>query len=65
MRRTSQCSRHASAVRSPKAKWLRDFSTTKAAFDPKLWDPGDENATLQDPGDNTPKFRTIVSLLRP
>jgi prepilin-type N-terminal cleavage/methylation domain-containing protein len=41
------------------------FSTTKAAFDPKLWDPGDENASLQDPGDNTPKFRTIVSLLRP
>ncbi len=41
------------------------FSTTKAAFDPKLWEPGDEDATLQDPGDNPTKFRTIVSLLRP
>jgi hypothetical protein len=41
------------------------FSTTKQAFDPKLWDPGDDAASLQDPGDNTPKFRTIVSLLRP
>ena len=34
-------------------------------FDPKLWDPGDNDASMQDPGDNTPKFRTIVSLLRP
>ncbi len=41
------------------------FSTTKAAFDPKLWDPGDNDASSQDPGDNTPKFRNIVSLLRP
>ena len=41
------------------------FSTTKQAFAPKLWDPGDNDASLQDPGDNTPKFRTIVSLLRP
>ncbi len=41
------------------------FSTTKQAFAPKLWDPGDNDATLQDPGDNTTKFRTIVSLLRP
>lgn len=41
------------------------FSSTKAAFDPKLWDPGDNDATLQDPGDNTPRFRTIVSFLRP
>jgi prepilin-type N-terminal cleavage/methylation domain-containing protein len=41
------------------------FSTTKQAFDPKLWDPGDNDATSQDPGDNTTKFRTIVSLLRP
>ena len=41
------------------------FSTTKQAFDPKLWDPGDDAATLQDPGDNPKKFRTIVSLLRP
>jgi len=41
------------------------FSTTKQAFDPKLWDPGDNDATMQDPGDNTTKFRTIISLLRP
>jgi prepilin-type N-terminal cleavage/methylation domain-containing protein len=41
------------------------FSTTKKAFDPKLWDPGDDALSLQDPGDNTLKFRTIVSLLRP
>ncbi len=41
------------------------FSTTKAAFDPKLWDPGDDHLTAQNPGDNPMKFRTIVSLLRP
>ena len=41
------------------------FSTTKQAFDPKLWDPGDNDASMQDPGDNTTKFRTIISLLRP
>ena len=41
------------------------FSTTKKAFDPKLWDPGDDHLTQQNPGDNTQKFRTIVSLLRP
>ncbi len=41
------------------------FSTTKQAFDPKLWDPGDDAASLQNPGDNPTKFRTIVSLLRP
>jgi prepilin-type N-terminal cleavage/methylation domain-containing protein/prepilin-type processing-associated H-X9-DG protein len=41
------------------------FSTTKAAFAPKLWDPGDDAATAQNPGDNPTKFRTIVSLLRP
>ena len=41
------------------------FSTTKQAFDPKLWDPGDDAATAQNPGDNPTKFRTIVSLLRP
>jgi len=41
------------------------FSTTKAAFDPKLWDPGNDNATRQNPGDDPKKFRTIVSLLRP
>jgi hypothetical protein len=41
------------------------FSTTKAAFDPKLWDPGDNDASQQNPGDNPTKFRTIVALLRP
>ena len=41
------------------------FSTTKKAFDPKLWDPGDDAASAQNPGDNPLKFRTIVSLLRP
>jgi prepilin-type N-terminal cleavage/methylation domain-containing protein len=41
------------------------FSTTKRAFEPKLWDPGDDAASLQDPGDNPTKFRTIVGLLRP
>lgn len=41
------------------------FSTTKAAFDPKLWDPGDDAVSRQNPGDNPTKFRTIVSLLRP
>ena len=41
------------------------FSTTPKAFDPALWDPGDDQLTLQNPGDNPAKFRTIVSLLRP
>ena len=41
------------------------FSTTKAAFDPKLWDPLDDAGSAQNPGDNPTKFRTIVSLLRP
>ncbi len=41
------------------------FSTTKQAFDPKLWDPGDDAGSAQNPGDNLIKFRTIVSLLRP
>ncbi len=41
------------------------FSTTKKAFDPKLWDPGDDANSMQNPGDNPTKFRTIVSLLRP
>jgi prepilin-type N-terminal cleavage/methylation domain-containing protein/prepilin-type processing-associated H-X9-DG protein len=40
------------------------FSTTKAAFDPKLWDPGDDYQTQRDPGDSATNFRTIVSLLR-
>jgi hypothetical protein len=41
------------------------FSTAKKAFEPKLWDPGDDFATAQNPGDNPTKFRTIISLLRP
>src|SRR6185369_10904779 len=41
------------------------FSTTKQAFDPKLWDPLDDAGSAQNPGDNPTKFRTIVSLLRP
>lgn len=41
------------------------FSTSKKAFDPKLWDPGDDHNSQQNPGDNTQKFRTIVSYLRP
>jgi hypothetical protein len=41
------------------------FSTAKKAFDEKLWDKGDDHLTQQNPGDNTLKFRTIVSLLRP
>lgn len=41
------------------------FSTTPAAFDSKLWDPGDDTATLQNPGDNPVRFRTIVGRLRP
>jgi len=41
------------------------FSTTKKAFDAKLWDPGDDHLSAQNPGDNPTKFRTIVSLLRP
>jgi prepilin-type processing-associated H-X9-DG protein len=41
------------------------FSTTKKAFEPRLWDPGDDFSTAQNPGDNPTKFRTIISLLRP
>ena len=41
------------------------FSTTKQAFDPKLWDPLDDAASARNPGDNPKKFRTIVALLRP
>ena len=41
------------------------FSTSKRAFDPKLWDPMDDAGSQQNPGDNPTKFRTIVSLLRP
>ena len=41
------------------------FSTTKAAFDPNLWGGTGPNPTTETPGDNTTKFRTILSLLRP
>jgi prepilin-type processing-associated H-X9-DG protein len=41
------------------------FSTTKAAFDPKLWDGGQHHEGKQNPGDNPTKFRNIVALLRP
>lgn len=41
------------------------FSTTKKAFEPALWDPGDDHLSAQNPGDNPRKFRTIVGLLRP
>jgi prepilin-type N-terminal cleavage/methylation domain-containing protein/prepilin-type processing-associated H-X9-DG protein len=42
-----------------------NFSTTKAAFDTKLWGGTGANPTSETPGDNTTKWRTIVSLLRP
>jgi hypothetical protein len=41
------------------------FSATKKAFAPEYWDSGDDQLTLQNPGDNPNKFRTILSLLRP
>ncbi|MCC6235024.1 MAG: type II secretion system protein [Verrucomicrobiales bacterium] len=41
------------------------FSTTKKAFDPALWDAGEDHRSGQNPGDNAKKFRTIVALLRP
>jgi hypothetical protein len=41
------------------------FSTTKAAFDPALWDRGEHHTAKQNPGDNPGKFRTIVALLKP
>ncbi len=41
------------------------FSTTKAAFDQaKYWDT-DDHLSAQNPGNNTPKFRSILSLLKP
>lgn len=42
-----------------------NFSTTKAAFDPKLWGGTGANPTAETPGDNPVKWRTIVSYLRP
>ncbi|MBM3841191.1 MAG: hypothetical protein FJ398_25205 [Verrucomicrobia bacterium] len=41
------------------------FSTTKAAFDLKLWGGTGANPTTETPGDNPTKWRTIVSYLRP
>ncbi|MCI0539560.1 MAG: type II secretion system GspH family protein [Verrucomicrobiales bacterium] len=42
------------------------FSTTKAAFDPKLWGPtGGKWAGPDVPGGHTANWRTIVSYLRP
>jgi prepilin-type N-terminal cleavage/methylation domain-containing protein/prepilin-type processing-associated H-X9-DG protein len=41
------------------------FSTTKAAFDPKLWGGTGGAPTPQSPGDNPQNWRTIVSYLRP
>jgi prepilin-type N-terminal cleavage/methylation domain-containing protein len=41
------------------------YSTTKAAFDTKLWGGTGANPTAETPGDNATKWRTIVSYLRP
>jgi prepilin-type N-terminal cleavage/methylation domain-containing protein/prepilin-type processing-associated H-X9-DG protein len=41
------------------------FSTTKAAFDTKLWGGTGANPTSETPGDNPTNWRTIVSTLRP
>ena len=41
------------------------FSTTKAAFEAKLWGGTGSNPTAETPGDNPTKWRTIVSHLRP
>jgi prepilin-type N-terminal cleavage/methylation domain-containing protein/prepilin-type processing-associated H-X9-DG protein len=41
------------------------FSTTKAAFDLKLWGGTGANPTADTPGDNPTHWRTIVSLLHP
>jgi prepilin-type N-terminal cleavage/methylation domain-containing protein/prepilin-type processing-associated H-X9-DG protein len=41
------------------------FSTSKDAFDPKLWGGTGPDPTPETPGDNVTKWRTIVSLLRP
>lgn len=41
------------------------FSTTKAAFDAKLWGGTSGNPSPETPGDNAIKWRTIVSYLRP
>jgi hypothetical protein len=41
------------------------YSTTKAAFDTKLWGGTGANPSSETPGDNPTKWRTIVSYLRP
>lgn len=41
------------------------FSTTKSAFDPKLWGGTGSNPSAETPGDNPTQWRTIVALLRP
>lgn len=41
------------------------FSTTRAAFDPTLWGGTGGEPSAQTPGDNTVRWRTVVSLLRP
>jgi prepilin-type N-terminal cleavage/methylation domain-containing protein/prepilin-type processing-associated H-X9-DG protein len=41
------------------------FSTTKSAFDAKLWGGTGANPTSETPGDNPTHWRTIVALLRP
>lgn len=40
------------------------YSTTRAAFDTKLWGGTGATPTSETPGDNATKWRTIVSLLR-
>lgn len=41
------------------------FSTTREAFDTRLWGGTGANPTTETPGDNAAKWRTIVSYLRP
>jgi prepilin-type N-terminal cleavage/methylation domain-containing protein len=41
------------------------FSTTREAFHPDLWDSGEHHTGKNNPGDNSTKFRNIVSVLRP
>jgi prepilin-type N-terminal cleavage/methylation domain-containing protein len=42
------------------------FSTTKTAFNQlKYWDPGDDHLSGLNPGNNTDRFRSILSLLKP
>ncbi len=41
------------------------FSTTRAAFDSKLWGGTGPDPSPDTPGDNATKWRTIISYLRP